>query len=93
MSLRNYSITIRMVMVMTSLGPWTLVVNKAGPAPQLHLEAPCMKFLGAHCQVTSEPMQRAQELWGTLKPTAIKPIFESADVAAAGGREIKKRRL
>ncbi len=44
-------------------------------------------------QVTSEVMSRAQHLWGPLKPQAIKPIFEAADVAPAVGRETKRRRL
>lgn len=44
-------------------------------------------------QVTSEPMQQAQQLWEALKPQAIKPIFESADVQPAAARETKRRRL
>ncbi|KAK9839917.1 hypothetical protein WJX74_000318 [Apatococcus lobatus] len=68
---------------------WLAVLMKAAKCfdPAVRAEAAEL------AQVTSVPMQRAQQLWGPLNPQAIKPIFEAADVQPAATREIKRRRL
>lgn len=40
----------------------------------------------------SEPMRKAQGLWTALKPVALRPLFESADVGQGEGRAIKRPR-
>jgi hypothetical protein len=40
----------------------------------------------------SQAMRKAQEMWGPLKPVAIKPLFESADVGQGEVRAIKRPR-
>ena len=42
-------------------------------------------------QVTRKVMHQAEQLWRPLKPQAIKPILEAADVEPAAGRTIKHR--
>lgn len=40
----------------------------------------------------SEPMRKAQPLWGPLKPVALRPVLELADVGAGEARAIKRPR-
>ena len=40
----------------------------------------------------SEAMRKAQGLWGQLKPVAIRPVLEAADVGLGEARAIKRPR-
>lgn len=42
------------------------------------------KCFGHHAQVSSKAMLKAAPMWGALKPAALKPLFEIADVEDAG---------
>ena len=43
-------------------------------------------------QPQSEPMCKAQALWGPLKPAVLRPLLECADVVQGEARAIKRPR-
>ena len=47
---------------------------------------------GCYVQVSSQVMLQASDLWRTLKPAQIKPLFEAEDVALDGHRGLKRAR-
>ncbi|GAB4822004.1 hypothetical protein N2152v2_009050 [Parachlorella kessleri] len=69
-------------------GAWVALLLKAAK-----LFSPAAREAAAAAQQPrSEPMRSAQALWGPLKPAALRPVLESADVGQGEARAIKKPR-